>query len=457
MILVLTNHYNVLYFVLPILLIIIAKYLKNIRLIEKIRYRSTTNMIKYKSLEFMCWLLSYFILQLFVITLIGMIKLDFSFQSSPIQFTGYNEILSLVNAYLKFFDNSILAILAIIIYFIFGFSVLVSLLLAISQRFNYQRMIAATLIIYVLTFIGFKTEFKTIIPIFFFNNYILLHHALFVNGFPKFIFTILVGLFILAMPYFKKVKRQHLAFRDLVVSRREKYLSFVFPFVLFILQVLTTTTAESVNFKEIILTMFYGTNAQNHYFIGWLRLLLIYFLPIFVVGISESRLKKYGRETIMIRFQNRDIFQQTWLNSEISYLLKYIALIAMISYGGFLLGSTTSDTHHELTTVLGLNCNMGLLNRYLIGFGITLGFDFIIFKMISQLSNEVVAMLILVLTNFLTFWLPSLDFLNLNFGIANIAQKSILTIGFYLKLLMISFFGLRFVRKLAKRDKENFE
>lgn len=450
-ILVLTNHYQVLYFILPILLIIIAKYSKNIRLIEKIRYRSTPNLIKYKRLEFVCWLLAYFVLQLLIIFLIGMSKLDFSFQSTPIQFAGYNEILSLVNAYLKFFDNSILAILAIIMYFIFGFSVLVSLLLVIGQKFGYQRMIVTALIVYVLTFIGFKTELKTRLPILFFNNYILLHHALFVNGGLKFIFVILVGLLILGMSYFRKMKQHHLAFNDLVVSRREKYLSFTFLSTIFVLQVLTTATAENINFREIILTIFYGTNPQDYYFIGWLRLFLIYFIPIFIVGISESRLKKYGQETIMIRFQNYDTFQQSWLKSEISYLLKYMVLVVMISYASFLLGSTITDGYHELTMVLGSNFNMELLNRYVIGYVITLSFDFVVFKMISQLSNEVVAMLILVLTSFLAFWLPDLAFLNLNFGIANLAQKSILTVGFYFKLLVIVFFGLRSFKKLAKQ------
>lgn len=58
-------------------------------------------------------------------------------------------------------------------------------------------MIIVSVLIYILTFIGFKTEIKSLLPILCFNNYILLHHGLFVNGVLKFALVLMTGLIIL--------------------------------------------------------------------------------------------------------------------------------------------------------------------------------------------------------------------------------------------------------------------
>lgn len=185
----LTDHYYVLYCMIISLIVIISKDIKDINYTQQLRYK---NIFAYNLSR-----IRYFLAHILILLLIDALNFKNTTSISPIRLEGYNEIVDLYNRYINIFDNIILANFAVIIYFIFGFTVLYALLTRINQNKGYKNTIVSAIIIYILTYIGFKTDLKTKLPVLFLNNYILLHHGLIVNGLFKFILAIAIGILII--------------------------------------------------------------------------------------------------------------------------------------------------------------------------------------------------------------------------------------------------------------------
>lgn len=417
---ILTNHYYILYCVVPILLIIIAKYIKNVRDIEVIRYHNAFQQIRISSKSFIQWLTLYLVAHLMIAFIIGIRTFGLSIHQNNIEVSAYDELISILNIYSKYFYNSVLAIIATVGYFIFGFAVLIVLLSYVNYKYKYKNVIMLSVLIYVFTFIGFKTDVKSIIPIICFNNFILLHHGLFVNGVAKFLLTIFFGIVVILFCCGKRFKFTHYGFNDLIISRREKILSMIFVLILFLLELFRTVGNVNFNFRDIIITTFFGTNDHDTSFIPWLRLTILYATPIFFLGIADSRMRKYAQAPIMIRLKSKYEFDCKLTREYIKFICLYVAFICVIGNVFYLLGTIGGHNDGYLVSEFNIHFTYGILNMYFMIFLINLIFDFAIFKIMTKLTNGVVAILIILLYKFIFFMFPSINIFYLNFGMVNL-------------------------------------
>jgi hypothetical protein len=409
---ILTNHYYVLYCVLPILFIVIAKHIKGISQIEIIRYRNSFHQIRSTVNEYIQWLFVYFILHLLILFVIGIGTFGLNFQLKAIDLTGYNELILLLNKYIENFHSPYIAIISIILYYIFGFMVLLSLLSYVNYRFGYKKVIVVSVIVYVMTFIGFKTELKTILPVVCFNNFILLHHGLFVNGIAKFILVILFGLGVVMFCFGKKIK--HSGFNSFIITRKEKIITLSIVLVLILLEIF-----RSFNIRDVMLTTMFGISENSISFIGWMRLTIMYMLPLFFIGIADSRVERYSQAPILIRFKNKASFEYAFSKEYIKYICLYTLSLFIIGNLTFHLGGSTNVGDYLFET-FGIAFTNKILNIYLSIFFINLLFEFVIFEILNNFINAVGTVILMLLVKFIFFLAPQINYLNINFGIINL-------------------------------------
>lgn len=418
-IMILTNHYYILYCVLPILLILISKYIKGIQDIEKIRYRNLFHQTRQSTKRFAYWIFLYSISHLIIIFIIGFTKLSVSFKNEIINLTIHDELVLLLNEYTSFFGNPILAIISIVGYMLFGFTVLVSLLSYINQRYSYKRMIFISIIVYILTFIGFKTEVKTLFPLICFNNYILLHHALFVNYGIKFILIVLTELLILFLCQGKRGMVGG-SFDKFVLTRKETFISMMIPMLIIMVELFRCIIMTGFSLKNVIINVLVGTSIQTSSFISWLGLTIIYMTPLFFVGVSDSRFNKYAQLPLLIRFKNKLDFRYMMEKRYIKYIFSYVLMIVVI--GNLLLG-LSSGTIDNLFEMFGVELSIKMLNIFFLVFITYLLFDYTLFRILSVYLGNVFSIVLLLLYKFSCFLLPDLNLLYTNFGIINLYEN----------------------------------
>lgn len=220
---ILTNHYYVLYSMVPVLFIIMARYIKGIRDIEVVRYKSYYNQIINSTKTFITWLFLYFISHVAIIFIVGIKTFGFTDQHILVSDAAYDELVILLNMYAEYFNSSLLSVVLCIIYFVFGFTVLFSLLSYINYKYGYKNVTVLSVVVYILMFVGFRAEMKSIVPFVCFNNFILLHHGLFVNGLGKFILVLSAGILIILFCFGKKIKTYNSTFSDFIFYTGKKW------------------------------------------------------------------------------------------------------------------------------------------------------------------------------------------------------------------------------------------
>ena len=432
----LTDHYYVLYCMIISVIIMISRDIKDINYTEQLRYKNVYSYNLSKIRHFLVFLSLYFLAHILILIIIGALNFKTTTSLSPIVVDGYNEIIDLYNSYVNIFDNIILAILAITLYLTFGFTVLYALLTQLNQRKGYKNTIIGAIIIYVLAYIGFKSDLKTLIPVLFLNNYILLHHGLMVNGLFKFILVVLTGILIIlsAVVRIKPISKTNKSFRELIINRKDIATSLLILFSIYLLNYIRNI---DFNIRDLGLVTLFGSSESEKSLISWISLSLVNTLPIFMVGLSKSRIRRYFNEPLLIRFKNSEDYNYNVKKIHFSYILIYLAVVILINYISFIIGRASSLNTDYLKEAYGLVFDLDILSKYNLGFAINLLFDFGIFYILSSFIGEVGSMIIIFVSKFIFFFLASFDLLKVNYGISNFLEDGGITWVIYIKLLAV--------------------
>lgn len=417
---ILTNHYYILYCVFPILLIIIARHIRNVTDIEMIRFGNAFQQIKMSVESFIQWLIVYITLHLVITFVIGIRTFGFSIHTQNIKVKVYDELIEILNMYIEYFGNSVFAVILNVGYFLFGFTVLIALLSYINYRYKYRNVILSSVFVYIMTFIGFKTEIKTIVPLVCFNNFILLHHGLFVNGLAKFLLNILFGVLLIQFCFGKFVKNNKYSFNNFIISKKEKYVSVIVVLILFLLELLRTMGNVDFNVKDVIITTLFGANENYVSFIPWLRLTIFYLTPLFFIGIADSRMKKYGQAPILIRTKSKLNFERKLMGVYLRYIFLYTFFVYALVSIFYFMGGIGIRGEEYLVSTFNINFTYGILSMYFVIFLVNLIFDFVIFRILCKFTNGIVPLLLILFFKFVFFMVPTSNLFDLNFGMSSL-------------------------------------
>lgn len=420
---ILTNHYYILYCMLPIVLIVIAKHIKSIPEIEIIRYKNSFCHIRQSASKFAIWIAIYLIMHLAIASIIGFFSFNSLSNQDLIELSIYDELVILLNKYVSFFGNTVAALISIVIYMTFGFTVLIFLLSYINHKFGHRKMIFAAFIIYLLTFAGFKTDLKTIIPVICFNNYILLHHALFVNGVLQFSLILFSGVLIILFSLGKRIRIKRFCFDEFILTKKEVIVALSIPIIAILFGLLRNSIDVDFSTKNVITTVMLGTSVQSSSFISWLSMLILYMVPLFFVGISSSRLNQYGQSPLLIRFKNKADLAVKSEKRYIKFMLLYISVLAALGNILILIPLITANGNDQMLEVFGIGFTNRIFNLFLLIFSVYLLFDFALFRSLSKHLGDIVTAMLILLGKFVFFLLPKANYFMFNFGIINLYEN----------------------------------
>ncbi len=193
MLLMYADHYNTMYFILPIVFIIIARDIKEINDIEVLRYRNIFSYTSQKILKFSIFIFVHIFIISIIRFMIGLGCFSFTSILKPIEFSGVNEVLDIFNTYTEYFNNGLVALICTSLYLSLGLVSFYSILINVNHKFSYKLMVGIGITLYIMAYIGFRYG-SGIFTFIFLNNYLLLHQAIFRNNFYIFVLLIIVEL-----------------------------------------------------------------------------------------------------------------------------------------------------------------------------------------------------------------------------------------------------------------------
>ena len=419
---VLTNHYYILYCLLPIMLIILTRYFRRTRDIEIIRYKTRFHQNRRNVRYFLYWLCSYFTLKAGIVFLIGIKTFGLSAHIEPLEITGYDELLLIYNLYAEFFRSPVVAAAAIIVYFILGFTFLLSVLGYINNRYGYQKVIAVSILVYMLAMLGFKSELKSAVPFICFNNFILLHHGLFVNGVTKFIALLVFAALVMAFCLGLRIKLKMPRMNDLIITSKEKLITVTIVFLLVSAELLRGYAGTDFNVRDTMLGLMIGSSENTVDFLSWLKLTIVYLLPLFFIGISDQRLKTYCQAPVLLRFKHEKLFGCRVAAKNLQYLLLYVFVIWSIGCLTYWAGSASRTNTAFMAETFGAVYSLDIWHIFIAVFLVNLLSDFVLFKVLSKRIGEVLTMIALLLCKFIFYLVPELNIFNLNFGLIDLYE-----------------------------------
>jgi len=422
--LVLVDHYYILYCVLPILLIIITKHIRSSSDIEKIRYPNINQMMRVEILSFTVWFSIYLLSSLLIVLLIGLPTFKPNLFTGTFSGSIHDEILLLLGAYASFSRIPIISILAALLYYVFGFTTLTALLSLVNNKVRQSATISIAIVILILTFIGFHTSLSNQFPILFLSNYIILHRGLFINGFPSFLLTVLTGIAIIlfALGYRPPKLLRISILHELTISRKMKLTTLLFIVCLILIEYFQLVYEGNFNYRDIAIRLMLGTNTEFRSFIGWIKTSLIYYLPLFFVGLSVSKIKQYQELPVFMRFESFAKLNWNILLQYISYILKYASYLGGFLIAMFLIGNHFSPMSKALYESFGIHLTPSLFMGCILVFIITMMFNLALFLFVSKVTNETVAFVGILTLSFVNYLVRDLRLLNINPGILTIFE-----------------------------------
>jgi len=417
--LVLVDHYYVLYCLLPIMLVIITKHLRSLSDIEKIRYRNTNQMMRVEIFSFTAWFTFYLFLSLLSVLLIGLPTFKPNMFAGNIGGCSHNEILLLLGEYAAFSRIPIISILVALLYYGFGFTTLTAILSLINNKKGSRDSVSAAVVILVLTFIGFHTSLSEKLPVLFLCNYIIFHRGLFMNGLPSFLLTVLTGLGIIlfALGYKPPTIARKSLLSELTVSRKMKQIIFLFISGLILIEYFQLVYEGNSNIRDLAIRFLLGTNTDFQSFIGWIKICLIYFSPLFFVGVSISKIKQYQELPIFMRFESIANLHWNILWQYAAFVLQYAGFIAVFLTTLFIFGKNSSPMSVALYESFGIQLTIPHFIGNIFVFIITMLFNLALFLMISQVANETVAFIGIISLSFVNLLVPGIHLFEINPGI----------------------------------------
>jgi hypothetical protein len=458
--LVLVDHYYVLYCLLPIMLVVITKHIRSMSDIEKVRYQSATQMMQVEILSFISWFGLYLLVSLGVVLLVGLTTFKPNLYATDIGTTGHNEILLLLSEYKDFSVFPVISILTALLYYCFGFATLTALLSLINNIKGLRDTISAAVIILVLTFIGFHTPLANKLPVLFLNNYLILHHGLFLNGLPAFLMTLLVGsgIILYAMGVRLPTIETASILDELTISRKTKRIVALFIISLIAIEVFQMLYEANLYPRDLVIRLMLGSSGEFRSFLGWIKISLIYLFPLFFIGVSISKVNQYKELPIFIRYGSFGKLRWRILVRYTGFLLLYVGLLATFLCVLFFIGNSSSPYNLLLEENIGSAFTPAHFIAYLIVFLISMVFNLVLFLVLSMLFNETAAFVSILLISFAAFLAPGFSFLDINPGILSFLEslqqgKSLLAIRVSVfALISAIYFGLAKRRTYANNQ-----
>jgi len=333
---VIGNHYYLIYFLLMSYIFFQFDIIKKETNCITIRMNS----IKRK---YLCQLISVFVqtsiyifLHIILALVIGATKLKIvnEFQTKVVE-GYYNDTLSLIYGYNEYFSNPLLALVAVVFYLIIGLTVIGMLIYAIREIWGSKMTLICSGLLILDIMLGFKLSIRGLAEVFCVNNYFILHHVLFKNGWLYTSINILIGVISLVGIYVvlkrkksNKVQTYNYA-RNMFTNIYQ--ISGLFIAIYVGLNLLSVKLGnEQLCFTDGIINNLAGYSISNFSLLEFVRHILFYAVPLFLIGSVLEKEKHMYNNQVAIRYKTRKQWKNLLYTNISKFIFWYIFFFILI-------------------------------------------------------------------------------------------------------------------------------
>lgn len=361
-----SDHYYLIYVWFFYLLYWSTRQITQERAIERVRYGSHR---KYQ--EVCCGaqavqLLVVVLLHIVVAFVIGLggLKSENVFLAIG-QLQDYDSNMDVLTGYSEMFDNPMAAIVCVALYWWIGSQFLSRILFYAHEIGQRKGMFLLMFVALLSGMIGFITHVdESVLAIFFYNNYFVLHHALLNVGLPV---TIGILLIMVVLPIVI-VPRQNR--RKIKQKEGTKYIRnyiYMNPIIIIIFLAIymflgiVPCLKEEVTFFEIMFSLTKGFSFRMFSLTEFLYTVVYFVFPIFLVNAFWEKEKENQNEIAMFRLGSREkwtrVIEKEGMHGVIRYYVYYVVISILVLVAGSIILTTARDEFlSEIIEWYGIEC-----------------------------------------------------------------------------------------------------
>jgi len=420
----LSNQYYIIYFMIPMFLLITISDLDEEDKYELIRSKTYWNYFKSKIYISCIYSIVFVLSQCLLIICM----------SVGLKGNGYHINLSQYEA-LQFYDgkfsNLIVPIIYIVSYMILGFIMMSLFIYTINHFFKKNTVVKIIIVTYLISFISIKINSSPLVSLLFLNTYIILHHGI-IFGFSISINLLIELLFILLLCIVNKnywnmsfdlnveklsINRYKKIFYDKCNINKyytkklfSKYNMLSIVFVLLIMCMWKFVSSnESLSLNQYIINVFSGTLIGEKNPLVILEMLVFNLMPIYLLSVFIEAESSFRTSYVNIRLKT----SLRWFNSIISAAFSFLFIYTIINILvpillGAILNLRYDASVYQLLLLIFVIKLLNLIFEFLILFSIYKISKNITVSFFSIISLNLIAMFPFKLIYYIPFGISSL-------------------------------------------------
>lgn len=330
LLLIMGNHYYIIYFLLISYLYFQFDQVKKTNPCISIRMKRIRNKYLVHLGSTFIETFFYIAIHIMIAFIIGITRLDIvnRFQTKVIS-EYYNDTLNFVYGYQKYFANPLLALLIVGLYMIAGLSLFGMLIYMINETKGSKVTLVIVGLLILNIMLGFKLNIHGFAGIFFANNYLILHHVLFMDG----SMLVAINLFIEGAVFFglygilKKKTANSRTNRNYVKNMFVPIYKKSFPLLLIyvILNCIFIYLQDKrFSFIDGVIVNLLGYSTEEISFMELIRHILFYIIPLFFIGeFLEHEIRMYNNQ-VKIRYRYKNEWKRSIDKMIDSYIWMYV-------------------------------------------------------------------------------------------------------------------------------------
>lgn len=406
-VLIMGNHYYLIYFLLISYLFFQFDQIWKTSNCVTIRMRSIRNKYLVQLFSNLIQTLIYVGGHFVVAFMIGAARLDLvnRFQVEKVG-EYYNDTLSFVYEYQKYFANPLIAWIAMGLYMVFGLSLLGMVLFTINEIKGHKFALIFAGIMIVNVMLGFKLNLHGLAGLFFINKYYIFHHVLFISG-PIWcvIHEVIVGLLIwlLFVLLYRKTGNRFTGDTYVRCMLTSTYrISFIFLLGMILLNCISIYLQDRYFFLvDGLLVNLLGYSRDRISLMEVIKHVLFFAIPLFFIGkFLESEYQMF-HDQVKIRYKRKSEWNRLMETAIEEYIWIYAILFLILMVIFYFLGSFqkvgeapylkeflpyVEVTSNEIFKIAALSCALKILEL--------IYYKNLLILLINLLKNRVVAYLL---------------------------------------------------------------
>lgn len=347
-----SDHYYLIYVWFFYLLYWSTKQITQERAIERVRYGSHR---KYQEVH--CGVQA---IQLLVVVLLhaaiaffmgtGRLKSENAFLALG-QLQAYDSNMDVVVGYSEIFNNPAVAVMFVALYWWIGSQFLCRILFYANEIWKNKGMFLLMFVALLSGIIGFVTHAdESVLAIFFYNNYFVLHHALLNAGLPV---TIGILLIMVMLPFGIVSIKNRRKFKEKEAAKYIRNYIYMNPIIIIIFLAMHMFLGiipcwkEGVTVFEIMFSLTKGFSFRMFSLTEFLYTVVYFMFPIFLVNAFWEKEKENQNKIAMFRLGSREkwtrVIEKVSVYGVIRYFVYYVVISILALAAGTLLFRMDSD------------------------------------------------------------------------------------------------------------------